>query len=164
MADRPKTGCSGCAFVIFVVDFVRRWNAAELQEGVMRADSGIPEAVEVLVRNVIGCALAVHKELGPGFLERVYREAMYLELEARKLPFEAEKPIVVIYRGYPIAGQRADLIVGGAVVVELKAVAAIEPIHVAQVLSYLKTLPLRLGLVINFHEMLLRDGIRRIVR
>lgn len=124
----------------------------------------IPLETEAIARAVIGCALAVHKELGPGFIERVYREAMRLELEARKLPFEAERPIVVLYRGCPIGGQRVDLVVGGAVVVELKAVGAIEPVHVAQVLSYLKTLSLRVGLVINFHEMLLRDGIRRIVR
>ncbi len=130
----------------------------------MLSDSKVPEATEVLVRRMIGCALAVHKALGPGFLERIYREAIYLELEAQSLPFEAEKPIAVRYRGCPIAGQRVDLIVGGEVVVELKAVGAIEPIHVAQVLSYLKTLSLRVGLVINFHEMLLKDGIRRIVR
>ena len=130
----------------------------------MLNDSGIPQATEALVRNVLGCALAVHKELGPGFVERIYREAMYLELEAQKLPFEAEKPISVAYRGCAISGQRVDLIVGGEAVVELKAVVAIEPIHVAQVLSYLKTLSLRVGLLINFHEVLLKDGIRRVVR
>ena len=130
----------------------------------MTGELPIPGETEEIVRGVIGCALAVHKELGPGFVERIYREAMRLELEARGLHFETEKPIAVLYRGCPIGGQRVDLVVGEAVVVELKAVAAIEPVHVAQVLSYLKTLSLRVGLVINFHEMLLRNGIRRIVR
>ncbi len=130
----------------------------------MTGELPIPGATEEIVRGVIGCALAVHKELGPGFVERIYREAMRLELEARRLRFEIEKPIAVLYRGCPILGQRVDLVVEDAVVVELKAVAAIEPVHVAQVLSYLKTLSLRVGLVINFHEMLLRNGIRRIVR
>lgn len=130
----------------------------------MTAIERIPDEIEAVAFAVIGSALAVHKELGPGFVERIYRQAMYLELEARKLPFEAEKPIVVPYRGLPITGQRVDPIVGGAVVVELKAVAAIEPIHVAQLLSYLKTLSLRVGLVVNFRETLLRDGIRRVVR
>jgi len=119
---------------------------------------------DILVRRVIGCALAVHRELGPGFLESIYRKAMCIELEAREIPFEVEKPILVAYRGRVIPGQRVDLLVGGEVVVELKAVSAIEPGHVAQVLSYLKTTGLRLGLVINFRETLLKHGIRRIVR
>jgi GxxExxY protein len=121
-------------------------------------------AAEELASRVIGCALAVHRELGPGFLESIYRTAMCIELEAREIPFEVEKPVLVAYRGRAIPGQRVDLLVGGEVVVELKAVSAIEPGHVAQVLSYLKTTGLRLGLVINFHETLLKHGIRRIVR
>ena len=127
-------------------------------------DAGLPEGTETTVRRVIGCALTVHRELGPGFLESIYRRAMALELEAQELAFEAEKTIVVSYRGQAIPGQRVDLVVGGDVVVELKAVGAIEPIHVAQVLSYLKTLSLRVGLLINFREHILRNGIRRVVR
>jgi len=119
---------------------------------------------EILVSRIIGCALAVHRDLGPGFLEIIYRRAMCVELEAREIPFEVEKPIFVTYRGRAIPGQRIDLMVGGEVVVELKAVSGIEPGHVAQVLSYLKTTGLRLGLVINFHETLLKYGIRRVVR
>jgi len=118
----------------------------------------IAAQTEAIARSVIGCALAVHKELGPGFVERIYREAMCLELEAQKLPFEAEKPISVVYRGCPISGQRVDLVVGAEVVVELRAVAAIEPIHVAQVLSYLKTMDLRLALLMNFSGQLFKDA------
>jgi len=105
----------------------------------------------------------VHRQLGPGFLESIYSKALCIELDARGLPFEREKPIEVVYRGVPIRGQRIDLIIGGQVVVEVKAVAAIEPIHVAQVVSYLRTTGLRIGLLINFHERLLKDGIRRVV-
>jgi GxxExxY protein len=123
----------------------------------------IPDDVNVVAVATIGAALAVHRQLGPGFLESIYSKALCIELAARGLPFEKEQSIEVIYRGVPIRGQRIDLIVGGQVVVEVKAVSAIEPIHVAQLVSYLRTTELRLGLLINFHERLLKDGIRRIV-
>ena len=123
----------------------------------------VPEETDLLARRVIGCAITVHRALGPGFLETIYRRAMCIELEAQGLPFECEKQIVVRYRGLQIRGQRIDLVAGGQVVVELKAVASIDAAHVAQVLSYLKTTGLRLGLLVNFHERLLKDGIRRVV-
>jgi GxxExxY protein len=123
----------------------------------------VPDELNRVSERIIGAAIAVHRELGPGFLESIYEQAMRLELEARGLRFECEKAIAVLYRGTPIPGQRIDLLVGGCVIVEVKAVSAIEPIHVAQVVSYLKTTGLRLGLLINFHERLLKDGIRRIV-
>ena len=123
----------------------------------------VPDDINVFAVATIGAALAVHRQLGPGFLESIYSKALCIELDARGLPFEREKPIEVVYRGVPIRGQRIDLIIGGQVVVEVKAVAAIEPIHVAQVVSYLRTTGLRIGLLINFHERLLKDGIRRVV-
>ena len=123
----------------------------------------VPDDINVVAIATIGAALAVHRQLGPGFLESIYSKALCIELDARGLPFEREKPIQVVYRGVPIRGQRIDLIIGGQVVVEVKAVAAIEPIHVAQVVSYLRTTGLRIGLLINFHERLLKDGIRRVV-
>jgi GxxExxY protein len=122
----------------------------------------VPHATDVLARRVIGCAITVHRALGPGFLEAIYRKAMCLELEIQGVPFEAEKAVTVVYRGWPIPGQRIDLIVGGQIVVELKAIGALEPVHVAQVISYLKTTGLHLGLLINFHEQLLKNGIRRV--
>jgi GxxExxY protein len=88
---------------------------------------------------------------------------MHLELEARKLRFETEKPIYVVYRDWQIPGQRVDLIVEGVVLVELKSVRRLRNIHRSQVLSYLKTTQLRLGLLINFHVPLLRNGIRRVI-
>jgi GxxExxY protein len=123
----------------------------------------IPAEANRLSRDVIGAALAVHRQLGPGFLESIYSQALRIELEARGVPFESEKAIAVVYRGMPIRGQRVDLVVSGQVVVEVKAVTAIDPVHVAQVVSYLKTTRLRVGLLVNFHERLLKDGIRRIV-
>jgi GxxExxY protein len=115
-----------------------------------------------LTERVIGSAIAVHRELGPGFLESIYSRALRLELEACGIAFEFEKPVVVMYRGVAIPGQRVDFVVDGRLIVEVKAVAAIEPIHVAQVLSYLKTTHLRLGLLFNFRERLLAHGIRRV--
>jgi GxxExxY protein len=117
---------------------------------VLRNHIGVALEVEAVVEKVLGCAFTVHR-------------AMCLELEAQGLPFEREKPLVVMYRGQGIPGQRVDLLVGGVVIVEVKAVAALEPVHLAQVLSYLKTTRLRIGLLINFREVLLRNGIRRVV-
>ena len=123
----------------------------------------VPDELNRVTERVIGAAMAVHRELGPGFLESIYAQALRIELEARGLRFEWEKPIDVLYRDTRIHGQRVDLVVEGRVLVEIKAVSAIEPVHVAQVVSYLKTTRLRVGLLINFHERLLKDGIRRIV-
>jgi GxxExxY protein len=123
----------------------------------------VPVVLNRITERIIGAAMAVHRELGPGFLESIYAQALRIELTATGLAFEWEKPIDVLYRGARIHGQRVDLVVQGQVVVEVKAVSAIEPIHVAQVVSYLKTTGLRIGLLVNFHERLLKDGIRRVV-
>ena len=111
----------------------------------------------------IGAAIAVHRALGPGFVESIYRKAMCIELESRNLAYEKEQSIRVLYRGVEIPGQRLDLIIEGLIVVELKAVAKLDEIHRAQLISYLKTTGLRGGLLINFRVPLLRDGLRRVV-
>lgn len=111
----------------------------------------------------IGCAIAVHRTLGPGFLESIYRKAMYIELDARHLAYEAERPIKVVYRDIEIPGQRVDLIVEGLIVVELKSVTRLDQIHRAQLISYLKTIGLRGGLLMNFRAPTLRQGLHRIV-
>jgi GxxExxY protein len=129
----------------------------------MRTASPLSPEAEQAMHATIGCAIAVHRSLGPGFLESIYRKAMCLELEARKLAFDCERSVDVVYRGVPISGQRIDLIIEGLIVVELKAVAAFEEIHRAQVISYLKTMGLRGGLLINFRVRVLKDGLRRIV-
>lgn len=113
--------------------------------------------------HTIGAAIAVHRALGPGFIEMIYRKAMCIELKARNLAFEEERSVYVTYRGVPISGQRVDLIVQGLIVVELKAVTHFDYVHKAQLISYLKTTGLRGGLLINFRVPVLRDGIRRVV-
>ena len=118
---------------------------------------------ERAMSETIGAAIAVHRELGPGYIESIYRRAMRIELEARTLAFEEERSVYVRYRGVDIPGQRVDLIVEGLIVVELKAVAHFDQIHKAQLISYLKTTRLRGGLLINFRVPVLRDGIRRVV-
>jgi GxxExxY protein len=124
----------------------------------------IDENDEALARRVIGAAIEVHKQLGSGFLESIYEKAMAHELRTSGLFVEHQKEILVRYKDIEIPGQRLDLLVGGRIIVELKAVESIVPIHEAQLISYLKATGLRLGLLINFHIPLLKDGIRRIVR
>lgn len=119
--------------------------------------------VDDLANAVIGAAIEVHRIPGPGYLESVYEEALAVELELRSIAFERQKPINVEYKGHGVGEGRLDLLVGGKLIVELKAVEALAPIHIAQVMSYLKTLSLPLGLLINFKVPLLKQGIKRVV-
>jgi GxxExxY protein len=128
-----------------------------------RPDSPLSPEGERVMRQTIGCAIAVHRALGPGFLESIYRKAMCIELQNRALPYEQERPIHVRYRGVEIPGQRVDLIVHSLIVVELKSVTRLDGVHRAQVISYLRTTGLKGGLLINFRVRLLKDGIQRIV-
>ena len=123
----------------------------------------IPTNAELAAKQTIGAAIEVHRALGPGFLEKIYQEALCLELQARGLQFERERPVAVHYRGVAIPGQRIDLIVDTCLIVELKAAAAFDSAHAAQLISYLRTTGLRLGLLLNFSCPTLRDGIKRIV-
>lgn len=124
----------------------------------------IPREDEDIAHQVIGAAIEVHRLLGPGFLEAVYEKALMYERQSRGLKVERQKDILVPYKDIQIEGQRLDLLVGGRVIVELKALEAIAPIHQAQLLSYLKATKLRLGLLINFNVSILKDGIKRLVR
>ena len=120
--------------------------------------------VNQLTEAIIGAAIEVHKRLGPGLLESAYR--IFLAYELRKRGFEVveEQPVPVIYDDVKLEfGFRTDLVVNGQVVVELKAKSAIHPVDKAQVLSHLRLLNLRFGLLINFHEERVVDGISRIV-
>ena len=125
--------------------------------------TSLSDDTELLIQRTIGCALEVHRRLGPGFLESIYLRAMCIELTAASIPFESERSIVVTYRDVPISGQRVDLIVGNAVVLELKAVSRLDPIFQAKLISYLRTTGLRAGLLINFNALLLKEGLKRIV-
>ena len=123
----------------------------------------IPREVERYGKALLDAAFEVHTILGAGFLERVYEDALCYELVLRHVPFERQKAILVPYKDLRIEGQRLDLLIGGLVIVELKAVSDIHPVHQAQLMSYLKATGLRLGLIINFNVPHLKDGIRRIV-
>jgi GxxExxY protein len=113
-------------------------------------------------RHIVDAALKVHKALGPGLLESSYRACLAHELRRRGLRVQEEVPLPIEYEGIRIeVGYRLDLLVEGLVVTELKTVRRIIPIHEAQLLSHLKLGRYRLGLLINFHVKLLRDGIRR---
>jgi GxxExxY protein len=124
----------------------------------------IPEEDEELGRRVIGAAIEVHRILGPGFLESIYETALCYELSIQGIPFEYEKELLVPYKDLKIPGQKFDILVAGRILLELKTVEAIAPIHQAQLLSYLKATGLRLGFVINFKVLVLKDGIKRLVR
>lgn len=117
-----------------------------------------------LTDRVIGLAIDVHRELGPGLLESAYEACLCHELKAAGIAFGHQVPLPVNYKGVWIeAGYRLDLVVERRLVVELKTVEAIAPVHEAQLLTYLKLTGLRTGLLLNFNTPLLKDGIRRMV-
>ena len=113
---------------------------------------------------IIGCAIEVHKALGPGLLESAYEECLYYELRTAGLKVEKQKSLPVVYKEVKLdAGYRIDLLVEGCVVVELKAVEALHDVHTAQVLTYLKLSGCKLGLLMNFNVYRLSEGIKRVV-
>ena len=115
-----------------------------------------------LTHNIIGAAMEVHKAIGPGLLESAYEECLCRELALRNIPFERQYPLPMVYKGVRLdAGYRLDLLVANRVVVELKAVEALLPIHEAQLLTYLKLGGWQVGLLINFNVTVLKNGIRR---
>jgi GxxExxY protein len=124
----------------------------------------IPPDVEVLATATVHAALGVHRTLGPGLLEITYQECLGIELSFAGIAFEREKLLPLVYRGHSVSNAyRLDFIVGGKLLVELKAVESLAPIHQVQVVTYLKLLNLPLGLLINFNTALIRDGIHRIL-
>jgi GxxExxY protein len=117
-----------------------------------------------LTHTIIGAAIAVHRELGPGLLEAVYEECLCYELTTRNIPFERQKPIPVVYKGAKLdCGYRADIVVLSRVIVEIKAITAVAPIHDAVMLTYLRLSGCKIGLLINFHSAVLKDGVKRYV-
>ena len=117
----------------------------------------------MLARNTIGALLSVHRELGSGLSEAVYGAAARIELSNRGILFESEKAMPVRFKGRLVCYQRIDLFVDNRLVVELKSVEDLHPVHVAQVVSYLRLTGTRLGLLVNFNVPLLKQGIRRVV-
>ena len=117
-----------------------------------------------LSHTIIGAAIEVHRHLGPGQFESVYERALAQELALRSIAHRTQVPITVFYKSSCVGEFFADLIVDDKIIVELKAVAAILPVHVAQTLSYLNATKLRLGLLINFNVPVLWRGVRRLIR
>ena len=105
----------------------------------------------------------MYNELGYGYLESVYQEALAIEFKLQGIPSEPQKPVAVTYKGHPVGEGKLDFLVDQELVVELKAVEDLAPIHKAQVISYLRSTGLRLGLLINFNVTLLKNGIQRVI-
>jgi GxxExxY protein len=122
------------------------------------------DRLDSITRRIIGAAIEVHRRLGPGLLESAYEICLAFELRRLGLRVEEQKPLPVVYRDVKLdCGYRLDLVVEDAVVVEIKAIDQLAPIHVAQLLSYLRLSGKRVGLLINFHVRVLRNGLKRIV-
>jgi GxxExxY protein len=121
------------------------------------------DELDRLANAVIGAAIEVHRALGPGYSELVYEEALCVELRLRDILFVRQAPVAVKYKGFNVGEGRLDLLVGGLLIVELKVVEALGPVHSAQMLSYLKATEMELGLLINFNVSVLKNGIKGIV-
>jgi GxxExxY protein len=117
--------------------------------------------VNDITEAVIGCAIEVHRQLGPGLLEASYESALCIELDDAGLSYRRQTVIPAVYKGRTIGDYRLDLVVEDAVVVEIKSVERFDPVFEAQVLTYLRVTGKKIGLLINFNSRLLRDGIRR---
>lgn len=116
-----------------------------------------------LLKVIIGAAIEVHKILGPGLLESAYEECLAHEMALRQLPFDRQKPIPLTYKGVDLdCGFRLDFLVNGLVIVELKSVSELSPIHEAQVITYLKLTRCKLGILLNFNVQLMKQGIKRV--
>jgi GxxExxY protein len=122
------------------------------------------EKASRLTESVIGAAIEVHRDKGPGLIESIYEWCMTRELELRGLAYVCQRIVVIEYKGFtreePL---RFDLLIEGCLLLEVKAVRDVSPIHKAQLLSYMKLLDVPLGLLINFHEMKLVDGVHRLI-
>ena len=118
---------------------------------------------EDLFGTVIGCAIEVHKSLGPGLLESAYELALFHELQLRDVKAERQVAVPLEYKGRKLGtGFRADVIVESSLLIELKSVHSLEPIHTAQMITYLKLLGIKRGLIMNFNSMPLKNGIKRV--
>ena len=117
-----------------------------------------------LTDKILAAAIEVHRFLGPGLLESVYEECLCRELELRQIPFVRQRPLPVEYKGVKLeCGYRTDIVVDHRVVIELKCVDAIAPVHEAQLLTYLKLSGIKVGFILNFYVPVLKEGIRRMV-
>ena len=124
----------------------------------------VPDDIERMATVAVDAAFAVHTELGPGLLETAYEGCFACELELRGIKYQRQLPVPLNYKGKLIeVGFRADIVLAGKLLIELKAVEQLIPVHKAQVITYLKVMKLPLGLLINFNEVLIKDGIQRVL-
>ena len=129
----------------------------------LRVPSPLPTELEELITRVIGCLIVVHRTLGPGLLESIYSRAIGLELTAEGILFEREVQIPVSYREELLCVQRLDLVVASLIVLEVKSVERLNPVHHAQLLNYLRISKLHVGFLVNFNVPVLQDGLKRVV-
>ena len=116
-----------------------------------------------LTEKIIGCAIEVHRQLGPGLLESIYESALAVELDFAGIAFQRQMAIPIVYRGNIIGEHRLDLIVEKSVILELKSVERFDPVFEAQLLTYLRMTKMKIGLLINFNSRLLHEGIKRLI-
>ena len=121
------------------------------------------EDINQLTEKIIGCAIEVHRNLGPGLLENTYEEALCIEFDQHQIPYRRQLPFPILYKGRSISEYRLDLLVDETVVVEIKSVERFDPVFEAQVLTYLRATDKKVGLLINFNSRLLRDGVKRFI-
>jgi GxxExxY protein len=121
------------------------------------------DAINALTQRIIGCAIEVHRALGPGLLERTYEAALAIEFRQHHLPFARQVPVPILYKGEWVGDYRLDLVVDRRVVLEVKSVERGDALFEAQLLAYLKASGMRVGLLINFNSHLLAQGVRRLV-
>jgi GxxExxY protein len=126
-------------------------------------NTGAKAKADPLTEKIIGCAIAVHRELGPGLLESNYEGALCVEFELAGLRYQRQLVVPVFYKGRQVGENRIDLVVEDAVIVEIKSVERMEAVFEAQLLTYLKITGKRVGLLINFNSRLLKDGVKRLV-
>lgn len=130
----------------------------------MSLDVASVRSTDQITEKIIGSAIAVHKALGPGLLESAYEECLCFELAEAGLEFKRQVALPVVYKGVKLdCGYRMDGVVEESVIIEIKAVERIVPVHEAQLLSYLKLTGIKVGLLLNFHVPVLKSGIKRIV-
>ncbi len=122
----------------------------------------VASELTALIERVIGCAIRVHREIGPGYLEAAYERALAIELGIEGIGFKTQQCFELRYRGHQIGEGRIDMVIDQRLVVELKSVDKLAPIHTAQVIAYLKALDLPVGLILNFNTSRLRDGIKKV--
>jgi GxxExxY protein len=140
------------------MSYVKKFDNGRLKKDLSEKDSGDP-----LTRNIIGCAIEVHRQLGPGLLESIYESALAAEFELHGIAYKRQVPLPVCYKGKMIGEYKLDLLVDDLVVVEIKSVDRHDPLFEAQLLTYLKLTGKKVGLLINFNSTLLKDGIKRFV-